>query len=132
MDIVYLISRIVLGMYFLMNGWNHFTRVPMMSGYTGSKGVPMPGLAVVGSGVMLAAGGVMLLLGWYVWVAALVLIVFLVPVAFTMHNFWTVPDEQMRMMEMVNFMKNMALAGALLMVLAYSKATGFNPFGLAP
>jgi len=131
-DILYLISRIVLGFYFLMNAWNHFTRVKMMSGYTSSKGVPMPGLAVVGTGAQLAVGAVMLLLGWYVWVGSLVLIVFLVPVAFLMHNFWTVKDEQMRMIEMAQFTKNIAIAGALLMVLAYSNATEWNPLGLAP
>lgn len=132
MDILYLIGRVVLGIYFLFNAVNHMTRVQMMAGYTRSKGVPLPDLAVVGTGVQLAVGGVMLLLGWYVWVGALVLIAFMVPVALIMHNFWAVKDQQMRMMEMVQFTKNIAIAGALLVVLAYSYATEWNPVGLAP
>jgi len=49
-----------------------------------------------------------------------------------MHNFWAVKDPQMRMVEMVQFLKNLAIAAALLVVLAYSRATGWNPIGLAP
>ena len=132
MDIVYLIGRIVLAIYFLFNAMNHLTKVQMMAGYAGSKGVPLPTLAVVGTGVQLAVGGVMLLLGWYVWIGALILIAFLVPVALIMHNFWATKDPQMSVMDMVQFMKNMAIASALLMVLAYSNATEWNPLGLAP
>src|SRR3972149_1161261 len=132
MDIVYLIGRIVLAIYFLFNAMNHLTKVQMMAGSAGSQGVPLPNLAVVGTGVQLAVGGVMLLLGWYVWIGALILIAFLVPVALIMHNFWAVKDPQMSMMDMGQFMKNMAIASALLMVLAYSNATEWNPLGLAP
>ena len=35
-----------------------------------------------------------------------------------MHNFWTLADPQLRMADKVNFMKNMALLGAILMFLA--------------
>jgi|FaiFalDrversion2_1042247.scaffolds.fasta_scaffold10927_2 putative oxidoreductase len=132
MDILYLIGRIVLAVFFLFSAIGHFTRVQMMSGYARSKGVPLAPVAVVATGVQLAAGGVMLLLGWYVWVGSLILIAFLVPVALIMHNFWAVKDPQMRMVEMVQFLKNLAIAAALLVVLAYSRATGWNPIGLAP
>jgi hypothetical protein len=35
-----------------------------------------------------------------------------------MHNFWKDEDPQMKMADRINFMKNMALLGALLMLLA--------------
>ncbi len=130
MDILYLVGRIIVGGFFLKNAMNHFSQAKMMSGYAASKGVPAPTLAVVGTGVQMLVGGLMILLGWYVWVGALILVLFLVPVAFVMHNFWTVQDGQMRMMEMVQFMKNLAIAGALLMVMAYSAATTWNPLAL--
>lgn len=130
MDVVYLLGRIVVGGFFLMNAMNHFRQAQMMAGYAGSKGVPAPKLAVLGTGVQMLVGGLMLLLGWQVWVAALILILFLVPVAFAMHNFWAVQDPQARMMEMVQFMKNLAIAGALLMILAYSYATEWSALAL--
>lgn len=132
MDVLFLIGRIVLGIYFLYNASNHFTKTRMMAGYAGSKGVPLPTAAVVGTGGQLLVGGVILILGWYVWVGALGLIAFLVPVALVMHNFWAVKDPQMRMVETVQFTKNVAIASALLMILAYSYATQWNPIGLAP
>jgi uncharacterized membrane protein YphA (DoxX/SURF4 family) len=46
------------------------------------------------------------------------LLVFLLPVTFIMHNFWSIDDEMARMGEMINFMKNWALTGSLLMFLA--------------
>jgi putative oxidoreductase len=130
MDILYLIGRIVVGGFFLMNAMNHLTKAEMMAGYAASKGVPAPKLAVVGTGVQLLVGGLMILLGWYLWVGALILVLFLVPVALVMHNFWTVQDAQTRMVETTQFMKNLAIAGALLMVMAASYATGWHPIAL--
>lgn len=130
MNVVYLLGRIVLGGFFLMNAMNHFRQSQMMAGYAGSKGVPAAKLAVLGTGVQMLVGGLMLLVGWQVWVGALILILFLVPVAFVMHNFWAVQDPQARMMEMVQFMKNLAIAGALLMILAYSYASGWSALAL--
>jgi hypothetical protein len=38
-------------------------------------------------------------------------------VSFQMHNFWKVADAQTKQIDMINFTKNMALVGALLMFL---------------
>jgi hypothetical protein len=58
------IGRIIAGGFFLMNGFNHFAKLGMMSGYAKSKGTPLSGLAVGGSGVLLVLGGASLLLGY--------------------------------------------------------------------
>lgn len=116
MDILFLIGRILFGGYFVMNGMNHFTKYQMMKGYAGSKGVSGP--LVILTGLLLLAGGLGILLGVYILWAVAALIVFLVPVSFKMHNFWTDTDPNMKMANMVNFMKNMALVGASLMTLA--------------
>ena len=90
-------------------------KLGMMAGYTASKGVPSPKLAVVVTGLLLIFGGLGILLGAYVQLAAAALIAFLVPVSFKMHNFWAISDPQMKMADMINFMKNMGLLGATLM-----------------
>jgi uncharacterized membrane protein YphA (DoxX/SURF4 family) len=112
MEILLLVGRIVFGAFFVMSGFNHFANVKMMSGYAASKGVPAPALAVVGTGVLLVAGGLSVILGFLPVVGLLLLILFLVPTAFLMHDFWTVKDPMMRAGEQVNFLKNVALAGA--------------------
>ncbi len=118
MAIAFLVGRIVLGAYYLFNALNHFRNLNMLAGYAGSKGVPAPKLAVAGTGVLLLLGGLSILLGIQPTIGSILIVVFLVPVAFMMHNFWAVQDGQMKMMEMVNFMKNMALAASALMFLA--------------
>ncbi len=118
MEIAFLIGRIVLGIYYLFNAANHFMQLEMMSGYAGSKGVPAPKVAVVGGGLLLLLGGLSILLGYQPYIGVALIVIFLVPVAFMMHNFWAVEDQQMRMGEMVNFMKNIALAASALMFLA--------------
>lgn len=114
MEILLLIGRIIFGAFFIASGFNHFTNAKMMSGYAGSKGIPAPGLAVIATGVMLLVGGLSVILGILSVVGLLLLIMFLIPTSFIMHDFWTVEDPQQKMGEQVNFMKNVALAGAAL------------------
>ena len=84
---------------------------------------------------MLLLGGLSILLGAYPIARVILLAAFLIPVSFMMHDFWKVQDPQMKMGEMINFMKNMALLGALLMFLAIPRPwpASFQPsaFGLA-
>ncbi len=117
-DTLFLIGRIVLGLFYMYNASNHILNLKAMSGYTKSKGVPFPTLATLGTGVILLLGGLSVLLGIYPDVGVALLVIFLVPTAFIMHNFWTVSDPQMRMMEMVQFSKDLALAASALMFLA--------------
>ena len=114
MILLLLIGRILFGGFFIMSGINHFTNAGMMSGYAGSKNVPAPYLAVVGTGVLLVLGGLSVLLGLLPVLGLLLIIIFLVPTSLLMHNFWTVEDPQMRAAEQINFLKNIALTGAAL------------------
>ena len=112
MDIVLLVGRILFGGFFIMSGLNHFQNVGKMSGYAGSKNVPFPRLAVIGSGVMLVAGGASVLLGIVPVVGLIVLVLFLLSTLATMHDFWNVKEPQQHAAEQVNFLKNVALIGA--------------------
>lgn|SRR5574340_498699 len=118
MAIAFLVGRIVFGLYWLMGGFNHFKNLNYMSEYAKAKGTPAPKLAVGGSGVLLLLGGLSMLLGVCPTVGIVLLIIFLLGVSFQMHAYWKVSDAQMKQLEMINFMKNMALVGALLMLLA--------------
>ena len=117
-NIAFLIGRVIVGCFCLMNGFNHFAQLNMMTGYARSKGVPSPALAVGGSGVLLFLGGLSLLLGFHPTIGAALLVIFLLGVSFGIHNFWTIQDQQAKMGEMAHFLKNMAILGLLLMTLA--------------
>jgi len=113
-EYLHLLSRLILGVYFVFSGFNHFRNLNNLAGYAQSKNVPVPKLAVLFTGVLLLVGGVTILLGTYVEVGVLALTVFFLPVTFMMHNFWAVQDPHQKMMEMISFMKNLAIwAGVL-------------------
>jgi len=104
------IGRAILGGYFVYNGINHFKSHEMLSGYAGSKNVPMPKAAVIGSGAMALAGGLSILTGYKPKIGAALVTTFLAGVT-RMHDFWTIEDPQQRSQEMINFTKNMAIIG---------------------
>ena len=118
MEILFLIGRIIIGLFYLNSAFSHFSRVEMMAGYTQSKGVPAPKAAVIGSGILLLIGGLSILTGIQPTIGVAALVVFLLPVAIIIHGFWNVADPNMKMMEMVHFMKDVALMGSALMFLA--------------
>lgn len=115
---LFLLGRVLFGGFFLMMGMNHFRQVTAMAGYAQSKGVPAPRLAVLGSGVVLLIGGLSVLLGACVQAGVGAIVIFFLPTNLLMHAFWKVTDPQARMGEMIQFLKNTALTGAALMLLA--------------
>jgi uncharacterized membrane protein YphA (DoxX/SURF4 family) len=117
MDVVALIGRILFVLLFLGSSVNHFMKADMMAGYAASKGVPQAKLATIGGGVLMLVGGLMVLLGIYADLGALLLVIFLVPTAILMHAFWKETDPATKQMEMIHFQKDIALAGAALVIM---------------
>ena len=116
MRVLVLVAQVILGLYFLKSGLNHFRNRAAVTGFAQMRGVPAPQtLWVVVTGIMLLAAGVSLLLGYRVIIGAWLAITFLVLAAFLVHHYWT--DEGMeRIGQQVNFEKNLALAAALLLL----------------
>jgi len=126
MEIVFLIGRVVAGLYWLFNAYNHFAQSKAMVPYAKMKGVPLAEVAVFGTGALLLIGGLSILTGFYPIVAVMALVLFLVPVSFKMHNFWAVEDPMMKMNEMTAFTKNMGLLGYTLILLAIPQPWPFS------
>ena len=103
MDILLLIGRILFGALFLGSALGHLTQTDAMAGYAGSKGVPQPKLMTIVTGLMLLVGGLMVILGVWGDVGALLLVAFLIPTALIMHNFWKETDPMNKQMEMISF-----------------------------
>lgn len=116
MGILVVIARLLFSAIFILSGVGHVTQTDSMAQYAAAKGVPAPRVAVLASGVMLIVGGLSVLLGLYVSVGAMLLVVFLLPTAFLMHNFWTLEDPQARQADQTHFMKDLALAGAAFLI----------------
>jgi putative oxidoreductase len=114
MKALFLIGRLLFGGFFLYSGINHLRKHKQMAPYAESKGVPAPDAAVTAAGIPLIIGGASVLLGVKPKLGALAILGFLAGVSPVMHDFWSQEDPNQRMNEMVNFMKNLALAGGAL------------------
>jgi putative oxidoreductase len=86
--------------------------------YAESAGVPAPTFMVPLSGIVAILGGLSIALGYHARFGALLIVLFLIPVTFIMHDFWNETDEMQYRMQMVNFMKNLGLMGGAF-ILAY-------------
>ena len=111
-------GRVSVAGFFLMSAYNHLINTTMLAGYAQSKGVPMPRAATIVTGLMMLAGALLILTGWHAVYGAGLLILFLVPVALIIHNFWAISDPMAKMGERINFWKNITIAGALLLYVA--------------
>ncbi len=118
METIFLIGRIMLGGYFVYASYNHFKNLKGLTAYASSKKVPMAREGVVITGLMLFIGGATILTGMAVVVGMWLLVAFLLSASFSMHAFWKHPAGMERMNDEINFTKNIALAGALLVIIA--------------
>jgi uncharacterized membrane protein YphA (DoxX/SURF4 family) len=116
-DVASTLGRLLFGGYFVYNGINHFKNREMMSGYAGSKDVPSPEIAVLGSGSLLLAGGLSVLTGIKPRAGLVLLATFLLGVTPVMHDFWAEEDPQQKANNQVHLLKNTALLGSVLMLM---------------
>jgi putative oxidoreductase len=125
--ILNVIGRIMLATIFLMSALgNKIPKFNDVAGYMASEGVPMPKLLLVGAIIFLIAGSLSIITGFKARIGATLLLIFLVLATYFFHDFWTVEDAMQQQNEMIQFMKNMALMGAMLMVIA----NGSGPMSL--
>jgi putative oxidoreductase len=108
------LGRALYAAIFITASFGHFSRQTI--DYAAQQGVPLAGVLVPLSGLISLGGGLSVLLGWHARIGAWLLILFLVPVTVTMHNFWTVTDPMLAQIQQVMFMKNLSLMGGALLI----------------
>jgi len=106
------LGRLFYSLIFLLAGFGHFTHQEIA--YAAAQGIPIAGVLVPASGIMAIVGGLSILLGFHGKLGAWLLVLFLVPVTFAMHNFWAVKDPMMQQIQMAMFLKNFSMLGAAL------------------
>ena len=93
---------------------SHFTSGA--ASYALAKGVPFAFFLVPLSGLIAIAGGLSISFGYKAKIGAWLIVIFLIPVTFMMHAFWKETDPMQMQMQMANFMKNISLLGAALLI----------------
>jgi len=130
--VITVFGRIMIATIFLMSAvGNKLPNFEGVAGYMASEGVPVPKVMLAGAIAFLIVGSISLILGYKARVGAGMLLVFLVLATYFFHDFWTQPAEAMwvlslnsevkmpvQQIEMISFMKNLALMGAMLFIIA--------------
>jgi putative oxidoreductase len=106
-------GRLLIAVIFLLSGVGKIFAPEATQAYIAAAGLPLP---VVGYAIALVAevgGGLLLLLGYQTRYAALGLAIFTVAAAIGFHHNFA--DQN----QMIHFLKNLAITGGLLQVLAF-------------
>jgi uncharacterized membrane protein YphA (DoxX/SURF4 family) len=117
-DELFLLGRILFSLVFIGSGVGHLTQTAGSAQYAEYKKVPNATLMVQISGVALLLGGLAIILGIWMDLAALGIAVLVLAMAFLMHRFWEETDPQTKQTEMAAFMKNVSIAGGALILVA--------------
>lgn len=116
-DTVLLLARVMLGAIFVQSGFGKLTG---LAGFTASMegmGVPMASVAAPIGACVEFFGGLAIVLGAWTALAAILVAGFTVAASLIAHRFWDAPADQ-RMMQTIQFMKNVAIVGGLLTLVA--------------
>ena len=111
---IVLLGRILFAFIFVFSARSHFSGMGV--GYAASQGVPAANILVPLSGLLAIMGGLSVATGFMAKWGAWLLVLFLTPVTLMMHSFWNVADPMAHQMQMVNFMKNLAMLGGALLI----------------
>lgn len=117
-DTLALIGRILVAYLFIPAGFGKLMGFGGTVGYITSAGLPLPEVAAVVAIIVELGLGIALLLGFKTRWTAIAMAIFTVVTALFFHKYWSAPDA-MKMMQQINFNKNMAIAGGLLALAAF-------------
>lgn len=122
MNVFFVIGSLLFAFLFFGAGIGHFKATEAMTGYAKYKGLPAAKAGVLISGFLFIAGSIAVAVGAvaqgdfaiYGFFGALAIALVMFPTAIIFHNFWKETDPQTKQTEMMNFNKDIALAGAAL------------------
>ncbi|MFP3473422.1 MULTISPECIES: DoxX family protein [Burkholderia] len=108
-----LVGRTLIAAIFFISGFGKLMAPDATMAYIGSLGLPAPALGLIGALVLELAGATLLVIGYKTRVVALLLAAYAVVTALIFHH--ALADQN----QMFHFLKNLAMAGGLLQVVAF-------------
>ncbi len=117
-NVAALVGRILLALIFVTSGWSKLTGFEGTVGYIASKNLPLPQVGAIIAIACELGAGLLLAIGFKARWAALVLAIFTLAAGILFHDFWNA-DAASRMMQEINFWKNVAISGGMLTVFAF-------------
>jgi putative oxidoreductase len=117
-DALALVGRILLGLIFVLSGFQKLMGFSGVAAAIAGKGLPMPEVLAVLTVIIELGAGLLLVVGWKARWAAFLLFLFIIPVSLVYHNFWTMEGAQAAMNK-IQFMKNVSIMGGMLLAAAF-------------
>ena len=115
---MHLSGRLLFSLFLVVFGVMHLFS-PKIAEYFGTKEIPGPRVVAWAMGVMVLVGAVFLLLGWHRFIGAGLVFLALFPAGWALHPFWKETDPAVRLTEMAQFFKVLALSGGALFMAFY-------------
>jgi putative oxidoreductase len=112
-----LVSRVLIAGVFLVFGIRKLMAVAGTAGYFTKLGLPMADILVWLVILIEVGGALLLIVGWQTRLVAWIMAAFVVLATLAAHRYWEFEAAQY-VAQLTNFMKNLAITGALLMVAA--------------
>jgi putative oxidoreductase len=112
-----LVGRLLMSAIFILSGIAKFADPHGAIGFMEKVGIPNSGVLVYVAGAAEVLGGLSLAFGFLTRIGAIGLFVYLIIATLYFHNFWALSEPDAKT-QMVQFMKNLAIMGGLLMVAA--------------
>ena len=113
-----LVGRILLGLLFVMSGFEKITGFQGTVDYISAGGLPMAKVVAVLTILIELGGGLMIIFGFYARWAAYALAAFSLLAALVFHGYWAVPEAE-KYGQYLNFWKNVTIAGGMLVLAAF-------------
>ncbi len=112
-----LVGRLLIAAIFLVSGTQKLIDTAGAAGYMTQAGVPYASTLAIVAGIAEVAGGLALVFGFLTRLAATLLVIYMFIITFVMHAFWNFEGAEAKM-QMVNFVKNLAVIGGTMQVAA--------------
>jgi putative oxidoreductase len=114
-EILFLIGRVLLGWYFLIDGVGKFPNITPFVGYVTSLGVPSPYFMAWVGAIAEFLVGLMLVFGIATRYGALLGILFVIIASVLAHRYWQYPAAQ-QLGQYINLMKNSVILGGMVLM----------------
>lgn len=125
MNLLVPIGRVLFALIFLAAAPRHFTEEGIQ--HAADFGVPLAKLLVPASGVLAIVSSLSVMTGFKAEWGAWGLVLFLVPITFSLHAFWNVSDPVQHHVQQAMFAKNISMIGAALLLAHF----GAGPYAIS-
>lgn len=117
-DIIDLLARVLIAFIFLYEAYDSIAFFKLTKEKMLSYGLTwQPDLLLTGGIFLLILGGILVLIGYRSGFGSILLLLYWIPITFIVHSWWNEPTPEAQRLESLQFMKNLAIIGGLLIII---------------